>query len=286
MYSSRLALASGLLLAGNTFAIELDLNDRESITDAAEIIAKSVVDRYRNSSSIPGLFGDPYYFWEGGLAFDSLIHYWHQTGDDSYNELIGEALHWQLGPNNDFAPVNQTKSLGNDDQTQWAMAAMSAAEYGFPSDALDGTNLSWAGIAENVFTTQVLRWDEETCDGGVRWQVFPFNNGYNYKNAYTNGNFYQLAGRLARYTGNETYAEWGHEIIEWSYESGLIGDINSTSPGSVYDGFDTSQNCSRGSMNHIQWTANAGTYLAGGAYMYNHVSPPSLRNPPLHKTNN
>lgn len=270
MHFSRFSIASGLLLAGNALAIELDLSDVNSINSAAKTIARSIVDRYHNGSSIPGLFGEPYYFWQGGLAMDSLIHYWHQTGDDSYNELVGEALRHQLGDNNDFAPPNQTRNLGNDDQTTWALAAMSAAEYGFPSDALDGLDLTWGNISENVFTAQALRWDEETCNGGLRWQIFSFNSGYNYKNAFTNGNFYQLAGRLSRYTGNATYQEWGREIIQWSFDSGIIGDINSTQPGAVYDGSDSSENCS--DINHIQWTANIGTYLAGGAYMYNSVS--------------
>ncbi|KAM0715105.1 hypothetical protein Q7P37_009570 [Cladosporium fusiforme] len=270
MHFSKLSLASGLLLVGNTLAIDLDLSDAESINSAAKTIAKSIVDRYHNGSTVTGIFGEPYYWWESGLAWDSLIHYWHQTGDDSYNELIGEALRWQLGSGNDYEPANQTKSLGNDDQATWALAAMSAAEYGFPSDALDGLDLTWAGIAETVFNRQALRWDEETCNGGLRWQIFPFNAGYDYKNTLTNGNFYQLAGRLARYTGNTTYADWGQEIIQWSFDTGLIGDINSTEPAAVYDGTDSSMNCS--DLNHIQWTANIGTYLAGGAHMYNNTA--------------
>ena len=74
MHFTKTSLASALLLASNTLAIELDLNDPQSIKDAAETVASSIVDRYRNAS-IPGLFGDPYYFWEDGLAWDSLLHY-------------------------------------------------------------------------------------------------------------------------------------------------------------------------------------------------------------------
>ena len=265
MHFTKTSLASALLLASNTLAIELDLNDPQSIKDAAETVASSIVDRYRNAS-IPGLFGDPYYFWESGLAWDSLLQYWYQTGDDAHNEIIGEALRFQLGPDNNFAPVNQTKVLGNDDQASWALAAMTAAEYGFPSDVLDDMNTTWAQIATNVFEVQAARWDEETCNGGLRWQIFSFNNGYDYKNSISNGNFFQLANRLALYTGNTTYSDWARRVYDWTFEVGLISNL-----GQIFDGTGTEENCSQ--INHIQWTANAGTFLAGEAYAYNAVSP-------------
>lgn len=119
MHISKTSLASGLLLAGNALAIDLDLDDASSIRDAAATIAASIVLRYTNVTEvpggIPGLLGEPYYFWESGLAWDSLINYWYQTGDDSYNEFIGHSLRFQLGENNDYMPANQTKSEGNDD---------------------------------------------------------------------------------------------------------------------------------------------------------------------------
>jgi mannan endo-1,6-alpha-mannosidase len=263
MRFTKTPLACAILLASNTFAIELDLNDPQSIKDAAETVASSIVDRYRNSS-IPGLFGEPYYFWESGLAWDSLLHYWYQTGDDAHNEIIGEALRFQLGPDNNYSPENQTKVLGNDDQASWALAAMTAAEYGFPSD--DDMNTTWAQIATNVFEEQAARWDEKTCNGGLRWQIFSFNNGYDYKNSISNGNFFQLASRLTLYTGNTTYADWARRVYDWTVEVGLI-----STTGQIFDGTDTTINCS--DVNRIQWTANAGTFLAGEAYAYNAVSP-------------
>lgn len=275
MYLPKLSVASSLLLASNVLAIELDLSDASSVRNAAKTIATSIIDRYNNGTvngtNVPGLFGEPYYWWESGLAWDSLIHYWHQTGDDSYNEIIGEALRHQLGAENDYEPANQTRSLGNDDQTSWALAAMTAAEYGFPSDALDGLDTTWGNISAKVFDRQAARWDNDTCSGGLRWQIFSFNNGYDYKNSMTNGNFYQLASRLARFTGNSSYATFADQVIDWSFEVGLIGDINSTSPGAVFDGTDSSDNCS--DINFIQWTASIGTYLAGNAYASNFVRP-------------
>lgn len=270
MHLSKASLASGLLLAGHSLAIDLDLNDTQSINDAAKTIAESVVSRYSsNGTNTTGLFGEPYYFWESGLAWDTLIHYWHQTGDDSYNDIIGEALRSQLGDSRDFAPADQSETLGNDDQTTWALAAMTAAEYGFPSDALEGLDTTWEEISTNVFDAQAARWDEGSCNGGLRWQIFAFNAGYDYKNSRSNSNFYQLAARLARFTGNDTYSDWAERVFMWSFEVGLIADINSTTPGAVYDGSSTSDNCS--DINNIQWTADIASYLAGEVYIWNHV---------------
>lgn len=284
MHFTKTSLASGLLLAGNALAIDLDLGDEGSIRDAAKIIAASIFNRYHNASDIPGLFGQPYYFWESGLAWDSLINYWHQTGDDSYNDIIGEALRFQLGEEEDYMPTNQSASLGNDDQATWALAAMTAAEYGFPADVLQDVDTTWADIAIKVFNDQAARWDEETCDGGLRWQIFSFNNGYNYKNTMTNGNFFQLASRLALFTGNTTYDDWSNRVIRWSLSVGLIANETTDIPGAVYDGTNADDDCS--SINHIQWTANAGTYLAGSAYLNNAVSPPHLLSPNKPKKEN
>lgn len=46
----------------------------------------------------------------------TMIDYWHFTGDTSYNDVVTQALLFQVGPSNDYMPPNQTKSLGNDDQ--------------------------------------------------------------------------------------------------------------------------------------------------------------------------
>lgn len=76
-------------------------------------------------------------------------------------------------------PANQTKSLGNDDQSFWAFTALEAAELNFPQD---GSGPSYIAMAQAVFNLQTTRWDAKTCGGGLKWQIYPFNNGYDYKN--------------------------------------------------------------------------------------------------------
>ena len=46
--------------------------------------------------------------------FGQLIHYWFLTGDSSYNDVVSEAIQFQVGANNDFMPQNQTKDLVHD----------------------------------------------------------------------------------------------------------------------------------------------------------------------------
>ena len=83
---------------------------------------------------------------------------------------------WQAGTDGAFMPPNQTKDEGNDDQVFWAFAAMTAAELKFPPSGKDYP--SWTAMGQAVFNSQAERWDPTTCDGGLRWQINPLNNGY------------------------------------------------------------------------------------------------------------
>ena len=215
------------------------------------------------TGNTPGYLPQPYYWWEAGAMFGSLIDYWYYTGDTTYNDVVTEALLWQVGPNQDFMPPNQTKDEGNDDQSFWGMAALTAAEVNFPNPPPDQPQ--WLALAQAVFNTQAARWDETTCGGGLRWQIFTFNSGYNYKNAISNGAFFATAARLGRYTGNSSYVEWAERAWDWVASVGLMDDSYH-----FFDGTDDTINCT--SVNHIQWSYNAGIYLLGAATMWNIVS--------------
>lgn len=73
------------------------------------------------SGNTPGLLpgpppAGPYYWWEAGAMFGSLIDYWYYTGDETYNAVTNQAMMFQVGPGNDYMPPNQTADEGNDDQ--------------------------------------------------------------------------------------------------------------------------------------------------------------------------
>jgi len=192
--------------------------------------------------------------------FGAMIDYYYFTGDDHWNNVTMQAMLHQTGPDNDYMPPNQTKTEGNDDQGFWGMAAMSAAENNFPNPP--SNRAQWLALAQAVFETQARRWDNATCDGGLRWQIFTFNNGYNYKNTISNGCFFNLASRLAVYTGNQTYARWADTAFNWTDSIGLIDDN-----WNFFDGTDVNLRCKE--FDHLQWSYNAGVYLAGAANMYN-----------------
>ncbi|SPQ21167.1 62d736f5-4126-47c7-b97f-c67911be9199 [Thermothielavioides terrestris] len=262
-----LAAALGVLVRSGA-AIDLVLEDEESVKSAAATIAFGLVKYYtgNNTGDTPGNLPDPYFWWEAGAMFGTLIDYWALTGDDSYNNITTQAILHQATENGDFMPANQTRTLGNDDQGFWGMAALSAAENNYPNPPSDQPQ--WLALAQSLFNQYASRWDETTCGGGLRWQIFTFNNGYNYKNSISNGCFFNIAARLARYTGNETYAEWASKIWTWQETVGLISaDYH------VHDGTNinlTDNTCTAVDKN--EWTYNSGIFLHGAAVMYNHTN--------------
>ena len=217
-----------------------------------------------NTGDVPGNLPQPYYWWEAGAMFGTMVNYYYYTGDDQYNAVTTQALLFQVGPNQDYMTPNQTKTAGNDDQGFWGMAAMAAAEQKFPDPPPDKPQ--WLALAQAVFNSQALRWDTQYCGGGLRWQIFTFNNGYDYKNTISNGVFFSLGARLALYTGNQTYADWAEKTWDWTEAVGFL----SLPKYYFYDGAHTPFNCT--DINHIQWSYNPAVYLLGAASMYNYVS--------------
>lgn len=198
-----------------------------------------------------------------------MINYWYYTGDTYYNDIVSTAILFQTGTGDDFLPANQTKDEGNDDQVFWAFTAMDAAELNFPEPTTAGTP-SWLSLAQAVFNEMAGRWDTGTCGGGLRWQIYTFNAGYDYKNSISNLGLFQLAARLARYTDNSTYSDWAEKTWDW-YSQASLWDAETYQ---IFDGTTTDSNCS--SVDHFQWTYNYAAAISGAAYMYNHVCIPSL----------
>lgn len=255
---SALALA---FLGASAGAIKVDFTDNASIKDGASTIAYGLMKYYNGNETgqIPGNLPQPYFWWETGALFTALIDYWVKTGDDSYNSLTSQGLLHQVGENNNFMPANQTKTEGNDDQGIWALAAIAAAESGFPSPSKDEPQ--WQDLAVNVFNDLVQRWDTKNCDGGLRWQIFTFNAGYDYKNSASNGVFFDLAARLYLQTKNTTYSDWASKIYSWEQDAGLI-----TSTNMVLDGVNT-EDCTH--HDKTQTTLSPSLFLHGSAAMYN-----------------
>ncbi|KAJ1326757.1 mannan endo-1,6-alpha-mannosidase [Microdochium nivale] len=274
-------------------AIDVDVNNQTSIKIAASHIAAGFYATYHNASSTAGHFDqpEPWFWWLSGSGWNALLEHMVYTGDvnGTYRAGLLAAYAANLGPENDLAPPEQENWEANDDQMYWVYGALTAMEYGFdelPScedqavaasarrqlphgqGCLDGTPPSWLAISTNAFEAFARRWrvDEGTCGGGLKWQYRSSAAGFDYKNAVTNGGFFQVASRLARFTGNATYAAWADTVYDWSAAVGLVA---ATPDGlHVFDGTSDGdgQNCS--GVNYVEWSYNVASYMHGAANMY------------------
>ncbi|GMM33881.1 putative mannan endo-1,6-alpha-mannosidase [Saccharomycopsis crataegensis] len=249
-------------------ALEIGITNYGLLQGATGQVAAGMLDYYEGTKygGTIGMFSYPYYWWHAGAAFGALVDYWHLIGDTSYVNLTKTALLYQTGDNWDYIPANQSTTEGNDDQAMWGLAVMGATERNFSNPTSDQPG--WLYLSQAVFNTMAVRWDDSTCNGGLRWQIFRWNNGYDYKNAISNGALFHMAARLARYTGNDSYVDWADKVWYW-LES--VQYINESAPGywAVYDGASALTNCT--DVSKLQWTYNMGLIMAGSAYLYNYT---------------
>ncbi|KAL2140496.1 hypothetical protein VTI28DRAFT_3739 [Corynascus sepedonium] len=256
-------------------ALEVDFSSTDSIKSAAKDVAFDVMSFYKGNESgeIPGIVGLPppsgqYFWWTGAALWSTILDYWRYTGDESYNAVALEGLVHQNGPDlqHPFMSPNWTDGLGNDDHGFWGLSAMLAAELEFPN--APGDEPSWIELAQGVFKALEERYlAQTTCDGGLPLQVAPTDDGYNIKNTLSNAIFLNLGARLARYTGDQTYAEWAEKTWDWLSTIGLVEHYGNFI--GVHDRV-SAETCT--DVNEDSWTVNAGVLLEGAAYMYNHTT--------------
>ncbi|KAJ6779625.1 hypothetical protein PWT90_05639 [Aphanocladium album] len=263
------SLVSATLLSAQAAAGGLSINSESDIKSSAKTVAGNLLKYYKGNEKggIPGILtpsppGGDYYWWTGSVVWASLIDYWHFTGDSSHNDAVMQGLLFQTGDDANYMPKNQTASIANDDQGFWGIAAMTAAERKFPDPPRDKPQ--WLGLAQTVFENLAGRWDTQNCDGGLRWQIFSFNNGYSYKNSISTGALMHLGARLHRYTGNATYGDWADKAWAWAEEAGLV------KAGAVFDGAHIEENCT--DINKIEFSYGSSVYILGAAHMYNATS--------------
>lgn len=97
-------LASGLAAAQIAHSIDLTVTDQSSIESAAKTIAAGLTSYYTGykPGDTPGYLPDPYYWWECGAMFNTLINYWYYTGDTQYNAWVIQGLQHQASPTQNF----------------------------------------------------------------------------------------------------------------------------------------------------------------------------------------
>ncbi|QLQ79489.1 hypothetical protein HG537_0C01360 [Torulaspora globosa] len=249
---------------GGVFGMNLDVSSKDSICNATALIQQGMMDYYEGTryGGTVGMFQPPYYWWQSGEAFGGMIDNWYFCENKNYESIIYDALLAQTGPHYDYMPENQTMVEGNDDQGVWGITLLGAVERNFtnPSNGTPG----WLAMAQAIFNQLYSRWDAASCGGGLRWQIFTWNGGYNYKNTISNACLFQIAARLGRYTGNTTYLDVATKVFDWLVD---VGYVVLKDDGNVFDGAEIDENCTN--IVKLEWTYNHGVVLGGLAYMYN-----------------
>lgn len=261
-----LTVVFGLLLAGNGEAFFLDPDNFTNIQENTALIVQGIFDYY-DGSRIGGTIGEfipPYYWWEAGGVWGGLIDYSIFMKNDTFVDTIKQAMVYQTGDDNNYIPLNQSTTEGNDDQAFWGIAAMEATERNLSNPSNPDQN--WLTLTQAVFNTMSARWDSSSCGGGLRWQIFQWNAGYDYKNSVLNGSLFHLGARLARYTANDSYVEWCEKVWDWMFSSGFLteGEL-----WWVYDGATVESNCTK--ITKLNWSYNQGLMMSGCAYLYNYT---------------
>ncbi|KAL8298511.1 hypothetical protein RB601_002467 [Gaeumannomyces tritici] len=256
--------AVNLGLAAAAVPKDLNITDHASVQGVSKTIAADAMSFYKGSAAEYVDLAPPYWWWQMGALTGAMLDYSHYTRDKSYDDVLATALVAQVGPNFNFMSPKHQGQLGNDDLGFWGFAVLSAAERNFPQP--ESNIPSWLKMGENIFNSLASRWDTTSCGGGLPWQIYESNpNGLNYKNSVSNAGFFQLAARLARATGNQTYADWATKIYDWSTTVGFID-----SKFHVVDGADRRDDCKK--LNPVSFTYSSGIYMYGAAVMANHTN--------------
>lgn len=268
-YAAVPLLASVLSMAN---ALDLTVGDKESVCDAATEIIDGIMDYYlgtRYGGTI-GMFQQPYYWWESGLVFGGMIDTWKICDNYTYVSTIQSAINSQRGDNNDYYGVaNQTTVEANDDQVFWGFTVLEAAERGFPAYSNNSDDPSYADLALNVYNSIAARWDTDSCNGGLRWQILSNMSGWDYKSTISNAGVFALGARLARYTGDDELVKSSSRILRWMKGAYFVNQPDTNKDYyNVYDGADI-VNGSCPVVNGALWSYSYALMTMGSAYLYN-----------------
>ncbi|KAL1888254.1 hypothetical protein Cpir12675_006236 [Ceratocystis pirilliformis] len=263
--SAKKAATAATVLVAALPPNSLIVDNSENIKGVARTLAQGVMSYYQpdNPAILIGDLPDPYYWWEAGAMWGSMIDYYHYTNDSTYNDLAIEALLAPVntGTNFDFMPIEHASEEGNDDLGFWGFAVMSAAERNFPQPNPDVP--SWLQLSINIFNSLESRWNTTACGGGLLWQIYESSpHGLNYKNTVSNGGFFQLAARLARVTGDKKYLDWAVKVWDWTENIGMIGTDYI-----VYDGAHAAADCR--DTNPVSFSYSNAIYMYGAAVLAN-----------------
>lgn len=249
-------------------AMDIEPGNKESVCKAAKEVVQGELNYYEGTKKggTVGMFSSPYYWWHAGEAFGGLVDYYTFCDDTNktLKSLIYDGMYHQAGDSFNFIPNNQSMVEGNDDQGVWGLAIMEAVERNFT----DPKEHSWLSMVQAIYNTMSARWDTKHCNGGLRWQIFTWNSGYDYKNTIANGCLFHIAARLARFTQNDTYAKEAEKVWDWLDDAGFMNRDGDKLI--IYDGAKITNNCS--DVTKSRWSYTYGILMSGCAYLYNYTN--------------
>lgn len=256
----------GWVFVAAVLALSIEIGDTDSICEAGKHVVQGEFNYYEGTryGGTVGMFTEPYYWWHAGEAFGGILlyHTFCESDNKTLESLIYNAMYHQAGENYDYIPSNQSMTEGNDDQGVWGLTIMEAVERNFT----DPEEHSWLSMVQAIYNTMSKRWDTEHCNGGLRWQIFTWNSGYDYKNTISNGCLFHIAARLARYTNLSNYSTTAEKVWDWLVEVNYIEEDNDYY---IHDGANVKENCTH--MSSQRWSYTYGILMSGCAYMYNYT---------------
>ncbi|KAF3192580.1 hydrolase 76 protein [Orbilia oligospora] len=260
--SAVLALSLAPVVLGQ---LKIDVSKPDTLRAAAKVVMQNLVNDYTSQKPfVAGLLPSEYSFFESGVFFNTVLNYAAFTGDKTYNSLFEKDFFNQIGENANFIPRNSSARIVNDDVGYWALAAMSAAEFG--ASPADTSMPSYLTLADNVFNDFVRRWDDKACGGGLRWAIQASDDRYDFKDTNSNGVFFELAARLGFKTGNTTYFDWANKVYDWTAKTKLIGTLDTNNLGQVLAGASVKDKCQQ--VDQSYYSAQQANYVYGAAIMY------------------
>ncbi|PWY68483.1 hypothetical protein BO70DRAFT_366148 [Aspergillus heteromorphus CBS 117.55] len=263
---------SGILTAllavfsASASALQLDVNSTQSLKDAATTTAVNLFCNSTISGAVNPVYGDDDQAFNASVLeawlYSILIPFWNATGNDTYNDMIRTRLYSKIDTELSTSWVDDGNGDSNINHAAWALAAVTAAEFGFPGN----TSTQWEVLAGNAAGTMQSLWAfAQTCSGGL---IFSQQNT-SFKDAFSNGEYFQLSSRLAYLThGNDqgTYSTSAATVWDWSVTNQLVNETDWTM-NFVTMNSTNGQNCTAG-PNQMLWTYQYGLYMSGAAYMY------------------
>ncbi|PYI11468.1 hypothetical protein BO78DRAFT_425948 [Aspergillus sclerotiicarbonarius CBS 121057] len=269
---------AGLLLGSpaRVSALELNINNTQSIKDAATVTVANTLSNSSISGDVNPVYGDDneWLFNSSTVEawlYSTLIPFWNITGNDTYNDLITKRMYSKVELELGTA-WDESDNDTNMNHAAWALAAVTAAEMGFPAES---SKKSWLTYAEQAEGTILSTFGLSTiCGGGLETMNDDLSaDNASIKDAVSNGEYFQLASRLAYLTSGDDQSSYAYDastVWEWSTNNDMIVESNWTINFLVTN-TTASGNCTAYYGNRIEYTYPYGLYLSGAAYMY-HVT--------------